>query len=623
MPISKLENYLKNQNNKQFSNQTFVDFREDLLQYANLFYKDNIVDFSEVSLGGMLLDFAAIVGDSLVYYAEQQFNELDYTTAVDPDNIVKHLRRANIKGSKASPSSVDVTFTIEVDRDPSSFDYDLKPYKTHLPIIKKGTQLISETGVVFSLQEDLDFTKENYEQEVAEESASGAVTSLFLTKKGLCISGIVSQEIFKIADSGESFFVKVDLEKSNITSIISVIDDENNEYYEVEFLSQSTVFKKVKDSNDDYLITVPSFHRFIREENFNTGKTSLRFGNGSGKSLKSNAFLNNEDLLLPLKNKDVLNRISLDPSTLLQSNTLGISPIGKTLTITYKHGGGSTHNVPVKSIKTLVGDPILSYPNLSILDDNYDTITTNILESVSVFNENKSIGGTQPLSLEEMKLQIPNSIRAQSRIITHEDLISRILTMPSDFGRINKAVALDNPYSSSSKDLFVTCIDSEGFYTEASDAIKTNLSKYINEYRLIGDNFNILDVPVFNFGLRFKIRAKSGTDVERLIFDINSRIVENMRFDLMQIGSPINVNQISQVIELTEGVESIITPRIAMISSKTSEDNFFDNDLLDVLSYNDNVFNPQTLYSDGLIHPPRGGIFEMRYTFKDIFIAVS
>ena len=111
MAISQLENYLKNQNNKQFSSQTFSDFRQELLQHANLYYKDNIVDFSEVSLGGMLLDFAAIVGDSLVYYAEQQFNELDYTTATDVNNIVKHMQRANIKSSKASPASVEITFT--------------------------------------------------------------------------------------------------------------------------------------------------------------------------------------------------------------------------------------------------------------------------------------------------------------------------------------------------------------------------------------------------------------------------------------------------------------------------------------------------------------------------------
>ena len=136
MPISELENYFKNKNDKQFSNQTFNDFRQELLEYANTFYKDNIVDFSEVSLGGMLLDFAAIVGDSLVYYAEQQFNELDYETATDPDNIVKHLQRANIKNSKASPSSVNVTFTIEVDRDTNSSDFDLKPIAKSLPVPK-------------------------------------------------------------------------------------------------------------------------------------------------------------------------------------------------------------------------------------------------------------------------------------------------------------------------------------------------------------------------------------------------------------------------------------------------------------------------------------------------------
>ena len=99
MPSSQFENYLKNDNTKQFSSQTFTDFRNELLQYASTFYKDQIVDFSEVSLGGMLLDFAAIVGDSLIFYAEQQFNELDYETATDPASIQKHLRRVNIKNS--------------------------------------------------------------------------------------------------------------------------------------------------------------------------------------------------------------------------------------------------------------------------------------------------------------------------------------------------------------------------------------------------------------------------------------------------------------------------------------------------------------------------------------------
>ena len=73
----------------------------------------------------------------------------------------------------------------------------------------------------------------------------------------------------------------------------------------------------------------------------------------------------------------------------------------------------------------------------------------------------------------------------------------------------------------------------------------------------------------------------------------------------------------------TDGVENIITPRNAIIVSKTQEDEFFDIEDLTVRSYNDNIFNPQTLYKDGFIYPPRGGLFEMRYTFRDIVIAAN
>lgn len=624
MALSKLENYLTNQNEKQFSNENFTDFRSELLQYANLYYKDNIVDFSEVSLGGMLLDFAAIVGDSLVYYAEQQFNELDYTTATDPDNIVKHLQRANIKNSKASPSSVDVSFTIEVERDPNSPDYDLKPLSQELPVIKSGTILISDSGIFFTLQEDIDFTEGGYKVEASEEDGDGTVLSLFLIKEGLCISGITTEEIIDIPDSNQNYFSKVTLDKDDITSIVSVIDENNNEFYEVDYLTQTTLFKKIKNNNENYMTVMPVPRRFVREEDYITGKTSLRFGNGNGKSIRGDSFANIEDLILPIKNKDTIsNRLSLDPGTLLESNTLGISPAGRTLTITYKYGGGVDHNVSAFSINKLVGQPIVTFPNLNIDDDDYESDVARIIDTISVENKTSSVGGMQPLTLNELKQQIPNAIKSQSRIITQEDLLARILTMPSDFGRINKAVALDNLYTNSSKDLYIVCKDSEGFYTEASDAIKTNLSTYLNEYRLIGDNFNLLDVPVYNFGIRVKIKVKSGFDIESVILEINSRIIQNMRFDLLEIGSPINVNQIALIIETTDGVDSIITPKKSIVVSKTDNDEFFDIEQARTFTYQKSVFNPQTLYKDGLIHPPRGGIFEMRYTFNDIFIAAN
>lgn len=622
MPISELENYLTNNNQKQFSNQTFADFRQELLQYANYFYKDNIVDFSEVSLGGMLLDFASIVGDSLVYYAEQQFNELNYETATDMSNIQKHLRRANIKNSQASPSSVYCTFSIEIERDSNSPDYAPEPISKLLPIIKKGTKVLSSSGIIFTLEEDVNF-QSNYKQESGEEDIDGTPLTLFLYKKGLCTSGEIVQETFSFSRSNNNVFLSKELENTNITSIISVVDEDNNEYYEVDYLTQTTVYKKIKNANDNYLTVQPAPMRFIREDSFMTGKTSLIFGNGESKITKDNVFVNPDVLLLPLKNKNNISRVDLDPSLLLKSDTFGVSPEGKTLTVTYKYGGGTSHNLPAGTINTISSTPIIIFPN----EDNTQEVTEDeinfIISSMSVTNETSSKGGTEPLTLDELKLQIPNAIKSQSRIITHEDLIARILTMPTDFGRISKVAALDNPISTSHKDLFIVCKDEEGIYVEANDAIKVNLSNYLNSYRLIGDNYNILDVPVYNFGIKGKIRVKSGYDISNVIIDINTRLVSNIRFDLFEIGTPINLNNICKIIDATDGVENIITTKNALIVSKTSEDEFFDSEDLTVRSYNDNVFNPQILYKDGFIYPPRGGLFEMRYTFRDIVIAAN
>jgi hypothetical protein len=621
MPSSQFENYLKNNNTKQFSSQTFSDFRSELLQYANTFYKDQILDFSEVSLGGLLLDFAAIVGDSLVFYAEQQFNELDYETATDPRSIEKHLRRVNIKNSIAAPSSVYCTFSIEVPRDTNSKESDLKPNEQFLPIIKQGTQVSSSNGINFILQEDIDFTKNNFEQEIGEENEDGTASSLFLSQKGLCISGNITQEIFSFPQSEESYFLSRELSNTNVTSIISILDEENNEYYQVDYLTQSTIFKKIEDANDNYLTILPVPRRFIREDSFQTGKTLIRFGNGEGKEIKDNLFSNPEDLLLPIKGKNNFSRVDLDPSMLLENSTFGISPKGRIITVKYKYGGGSSHNVPAQSINTIIDNPIVTFPNNNDLLEQ--GLMQFVIDSISVSNENSAVGGSDPLTLDQLKAQIPNAIRSQSRIITHEDLIARIMTMPSDFGRVNKAVALENNLSSGSVDLFVVCKDNEGFYTEASDAIKTNLSNYINEYRLIGSNFNILDVPVYNFGIALKINVKSGFDPFEVIFDVNSRIVEKMRFDLYQIGTPININDLVKIVELTDGVHNIITNKKSIIVSKTIDDSFFDADELTTRTYNSNVFNPLINYKDGLIYPQRGGLFEMRYTARDIIIAAN
>jgi len=602
---------LRNQRKRQFINNNFDDFKSELLNYANTYYSNQIQDFSETSLGGLLLDFAAIVGDSLSFYAEQQFNELNYETASNPENISRYIRQAGIKEGTVSPSSANVEFFIEVD----AVNGDIN--NKQLPVIRKGTVVSSDSGINFILSQDIDFSS-NTTNEVLEEDSDGTALSYIVSKEGLCISGDIVTESTSFDDIDG--FLSYTLDNKDVTKIIRIHDENLNEYYEVDFLSQDTIYKKVEFSNDSYFEIFPAPFRYIREINFATGDTILRFGNGEGKFLKDNFLTNPEDLLLPLTDSNYTNKQGLDPNKLLKSNTLGVSPRGKELFINYRHGGGDSHNVGVGTITNKI-EINISFP----YDDNdsvSDSKKEDILNSLAIFNNEEAIGGTSGQSLNELKLQIPNAMKSQSRIITHQDLIARIYSMPSEFGRVNKIAALDSPYTRTSKDLFVICKNNDGFYVPASDAIKLNISKYINEFRLIGDSFNILDVPVYNFGIKMKIRIGAGYSIESVVSDLSFRIVENMRFDNLQIGEAINTNDIINIALNTDGVVTVVSMKEDIIFSRSNADEFLDVISEEILTYNETSFSPLSSYEDGFIFPARGGIFEMRYSARDIVIEV-
>ena len=620
MSSSNIQKYLLNNKKSQFVNKNFVDFKQDLLNYAKEFYSDNIVDFSETSLGGMFLDFASIVGDSLVFYAEQQFAELDYETATNIQNIEKHLKRANIKNNSAYPSSVTATFSITVLRDSNSKQDDPKPVSDYLPVIKKGLRLISDSGIEFTLTEDVDFSSD-YTQEIDQFNEDGSPYSLRLSKEGICNSGsLIVENVFFPADDPKQYFLSYQLEKSNVTEIISVTDSDLNEYYEVDYLSQNTIFESIYNEVDKntYIHIKSAPRRFVVERNFSKKNVVLRFGNGDGKIIKDNVFANTSDLILPLKNKNVLGRTMVNPNLILKNNSFGVSPKGKNLTIVYKSGGGVSHNIRKETLKTFLETPSLTFSNSNT--NIPVNVKESLLSSLSVINKEDAVGGASAPTINDLKANIPAAIKSQGRIINHEDLVARIITMPSNFGKIEKAVALDNPYSSLSKDLYIICKNNEGFYVNASDAIKINLSNYINEFRLISDSYNILDVPIYNFSINMTVRVAAGYNIQSVLSDIQRNIISELRFDLLQIGEPINVNRIVKAASNTRGLLTIVTPKENIIVSRTEKNQFFDytNDV--IRSYSNNSIDPLINYADGFVYPSRGGIFEMKYTSKDIVI---
>ena len=91
---------LKAKKQRRYLNRDFDGFRKELLDYARTYFPDKIQDFSEASMGGLLLDFASYVGDNLSYYLDHQFHELNPLTAVEAKNIDHAWKLVRNEGRK-------------------------------------------------------------------------------------------------------------------------------------------------------------------------------------------------------------------------------------------------------------------------------------------------------------------------------------------------------------------------------------------------------------------------------------------------------------------------------------------------------------------------------------------
>ena len=608
--MADIKNKLKNVRDKNYLLKEFEDYRTELLGYARAYFPNKINDFSESSLGGMLLDFAAITGDALSFYMDHQFGELDPLLATERDNILRHIRRAGIKSVPPSPSSVDVSFFIEVDAsENNTLDRGIELESTQLITIKTNTVVNSST-TSFTLMEDVDFSDDVYENFiVSERDSDNKPTKVIISKKGLCVSGNITTETFTF---GSNFikFPTIDLANAGVTQVLSVLDSDNNEFFEVEFLTQDTVFQKGERSTGTEIFNLevkPALRRFIREDNIESGLTTLRFGSDNGQDLDDQILKDPSDAALPLYGKTYLNKFSIDPASLLRTNTLGIAPRNTTISIRYMHGGGVSHNVSPGDI-----NEILTI-NVSSPDGASASTVNQVLNTLDVRNLEAAVGGTEGFNIDELQNLIPSHMKMQNRVVNYQDIMARIYTLPAPFGRIHRAAIRNNEDAILSKYLHVVCKNSSGNLIQANNAIKNNMSKYINEYRLIGDVFEIVDTKIINIALNLDIKVGVGENTDIVIARVINRLIDNLKIDTFNIDQPLVLSDIVNITINTQGVTSLSTLTENLVSIAISDDDFN-------RTYSNNIINLKNNIKDGILYPPEGGIFELKYPSFDIVV---
>lgn len=607
--------------NTRFSQKTylakdFAGFRSDLLTYARNYFGEQIQDFNEASLGGMFLELAAYVGDSMSFYLDHQFNELDPGTAVESVNIQAHARNAGVKAIGAAPAVANVTFYIEVPASLSDSGEYL-PLNSALPVIGAGTILSSNSGTRFRLDSELDFGETDkygtlYATYVVGELADDGNPATFILNRTIeCVSGETRVEYFTIPDNFIPFR-KITLANPDVTQIIEVKDSDSDQYYEVESLTQDVVYKRIKNYGyDDDLVSesiqvTPAPKRFTARMDISSRLTTIEFGSGDATSLDDDILPDPSELALPLYGKRTLSRFSIDPSSLLQTKTLGTAPRNTTLTVTYRYGGGLNHNVASNSIRT-IQNLVIDFPRNPTL-----AISNAVITSLDVRNNEEARGGASAMSLEDLRAQIFAARNQQSRIVTQEDLISRIYTLPSNFGRVYRASvakSTDNPLASR---LYLVAKNSAGELTHTSDTLKKNLSTYLNEFRLVSDAVDILDATVINYKVNFSIICTPNSNKNVVVSNVIVALRDRLDRKYYQIDQPVIEAELINTIINVSGVLSLVDLTLTNLTG-----NILDR------TYSDFAVDMQKSKINGLYLGPQGSIFELKYPDFDIIGAAQ
>jgi len=605
-----LKKKIKKEMNRSFTARDFESIRSQLLDTARTYFPDKIQDFSEPSVGGMMLDFVATVGDSLSYYLDHSFRELDPSRAVESENIITHLRNAGVEIHGKAPAVASLRFQITVPSE--SFDGVYVPMRSAMPVFLAGTKTSAFTGIPFTTIEDLDFAEQDPDGNflagfvVASSNSDGSPASFYVSRSVNAVSGEEKTQTIELSSTFTAFR-EITLDEKNISALLSVTDSELNTYYEVTSLSEDTIFLKVKNPDSDYvdvpnhIRVIPAPYRFVRRYDPTTQLTTLRFGSGNADTLDDDIVPDPSDMSLSLFGRSTVTKFSIDPQSLLQTQTLGISPKGTTLSIRYRYGGGQNHNVSENQIEQV------DFLSLSFRRNPTAANSLSVRQSIEVTNPDSAAGGAPSPTLDDLKSQITSARKSQRRVVSREDLLARIYTIPSEFGRVYRAAVSDNPANPMSALLFVVSRDAQGNLATSPDSLKKNLKTYLNELRLIGDAIDVLDVKVINFGVKYSLYVAESANKAQVIQTVNSRVAQALNRKHFNINQPIIVDDIVNVIINTDFVISLIDLQV-----------FPRFESVDDRNYNSATFDFNQSQTKGLIQPNRGAIFELKYPEFDI-----
>ena len=410
-----------------YTSRDFNSIRDDLLNYARRYYPNTFKDFSESGFGSLMVDTTAYIGDILSFYLDYSVNESFLDTAIEYENILKLGRQMGYRFQPNAASSGEAIFYIIV----PAASVGTGPDSNYIPVLRRGTEVSSLDGIAFILNEDINFANPNNEIVVARvHETTGVPLTFAIRAVGQVISGKIDRTQVPIAEFKK--FRKIKLNENNITDIISVVDTEGNQYYEVDYLSQDTIYQATLNQGDNKEVTQNVLRPFIVPRRFAIERTEtnvfLQFGYGSEITDQSvDSIVDPSKVVLKVHGKDYVTDATIDPTNFLKTDKFGVAPTNTTLTITYRVNDSDNTNISSNAL-TNVDVPIWDFEDLT--DLNESTLAT-VMGSLEVTNEEPIVGDVTLPSVEELKTRIYNVFSSQNRAVTSQDYKSLCYSMPA------------------------------------------------------------------------------------------------------------------------------------------------------------------------------------------------
>lgn len=585
----------------KYTSRDFDTIREDLVEHAKRFYPEEWKDFSKSTINSLLIDSVAYVGDVLSFYLDYQANESFLDTAIEFNNVRKHARALGFKyaGAPSTYGTISLFCLIPANTDGTAPDFQ------YMPVLRQGATFSSTNGGNFILTEDIDFGDLSNDVVAARfDNTTGATTFFAVKAFGQISSGIFSRATVDLTNSSFERFRRVRVGNDSVVEIIDVVDSDGNKYYEVDNLSQEVVFEETTNRNAtadgvrSILKPFSAARRFVVEQD-DTG-TYLQFGFGSESSDEAE-LVDPAKVAIQMHGKSYVSNLRFDPSKLVGTTKLGISPSGTTLTIRLKSNDSNSSNAASNTV-TNVQDARFKFPSELSLDQ---TKKASVISSLEVTNEEPIVGSIEQMTAEELKQRAKGYYSTQSRAVTRQDYESMVYNMPNKFGIVKRVSIINDPSSTNRRmALYVISENQNGKLATASSSLKTNMKNWISQYKAMNDIVDIYDAKIVNFGIDYKVVLDTRYKDFSIIGKCNVAI-NNYFSNQLYIGEPIYITRLYSILSKVEGVADVKTVRVYQRRGA---------------NYSSvNINFDEALSADGTyIMTPKNAIMELKYPNRDI-----